>query len=207
MGSDSHGYLCNTQQVFTNEITNIRSNLRRLPLVQQLRLFLDKRGAICCGRRIHNAPATELAKFPYLLPAKHPFKTLVVHAIHKVQLHAGVNATLTAIRQQYWIPSARRMVRKLLGQCVICQKVVGKPYQAPDPLPLLKARTQEMLSFEVTGVDFTGTSYVQDSGREVKVYVCLFTCAVTRAVPLEIVIDLSTETFLQAFRKKSFQEL
>ena len=181
----------------------MRSNLRRLPLVRQLRLFLDKNGAIRCGGRIHNAPTTELAKFPYLLPAKHPFTTLVVYAIHGMQLHAGVNATLTAIRQEYWIPSARRIVKTLLRKCVICQKVVGRPYQAPDPPPLIKARLQEILPFEVTGVDFTGALYVRDSGIEVKVYVYLFTCAVMRAVHLETVTDLSTETFLQAFRRFS----
>ena len=32
-------------------------------------------------------------------------------------------------------------------------------------------------------------------------YVCLFTCGVTRAVHLEIVSDLSVETFLQALRR------
>ena len=148
---------------------NIRSNLCRLPLVRQLRLFLDKSRAIHFGRRIHNAPTTKLAKFPCLLPAKYPFTTLVVHAIYKMQLHAGVNATLTAIRQEYWIPSARRTVRKLHRQCVICQKVVGKPYQAPDPPPLIKARIQEMLPFEVTGVEFTEALYVRNSCREVKV--------------------------------------
>ena len=81
--------------------------------------------------------------------------------------------------------------------------MVGRLYQAPDPPPLIKARIQEMLLFEVTGIDFTGALYVRDSGREVKVYVCLFTCAVTRAVHLEIVTDLSTETFLQSFRRFS----
>ena len=35
-------------------------------------------------------------------------------------------------------------------------EVVGKPYQAPDPPPLIKARIQEMLPFEITGVEFTG---------------------------------------------------
>ena len=34
-----------------------------------------------------------------------------------------------------------------------------------------------------------------------KVYVCLFTCGVSRAVHLEIVTDLSVETFLQALRR------
>jgi len=32
-----------------------------------------------------------------------------------------------------------------------------------------------------------------------QVYVCLFTCASTRALHLEIVRDMSTSTFLQAF--------
>ena len=36
-----------------------------------------------------------------------------------------------------------------------------------------------------------------------KVYVCLFTCAVTRAVHLELVTDLSVETFLLAVRRFS----
>ena len=45
--------------------------------------------------------------------------------------------------------------------------------------------------------------YVRDSGKESKVYVCPFTCAVTRAVHLEVVTDLSTEKFLQAFRRFS----
>ena len=104
------------------------------------------------GGRIHNAPIFEVARFPYLLPAKHLF-TICCFAIHRVQLHALVTATLTAIRQEYWIPSARRTVRRL---CVICQKVVGRLYQAPDPPPLIKARIQEMLLFEVIGVHFTG---------------------------------------------------
>ena len=72
-----------------------------------------------------------------------------------MQLHARVNATLTAIRQEYWIPSART-IKMLLRQYVIYQKVVGIPYQAPDPPPPIKARMQEMLPFEVTSIDFTG---------------------------------------------------
>jgi len=42
---------------------------------------------------------------------------------------------------------------------------------------------------------------VHNRDEEVKVYICLFTCATSRAVHLEVVGDLSTETFLLAFRR------
>ena len=196
------------REVFTKEVDNVKSHAtspqtNRLPLVRQLRLFLDKSGLLHCGGRIHNAPTTELAKFPYLLPTKHPFTKLIFYATHEKQLHGGVNSTLTAIRQCYWIPSARQVIRKLLRHCVNCQKIQGKPYQTPDPPPLIKERTQNAHPIEFTGVDFTGALYVRGRGDENKVYVCLFTCAVSRAVHLEIVTDLSVETFLQAFRRFS----
>ena len=48
----------------------------------------------------------------------------------------------------------------------------------------------------MSGADFTGVLFVRG---EQKVYVCLFTCANTRAVHLEVVTDLTEENFLQAF--------
>jgi len=42
---------------------------------------------------------------------------------------------------------------------------------------------------------------VKGNGRENKVYICLFTCAVTRVVHLEVVLDLMKVLFLQAFRR------
>ena len=83
-----------------------------------------------------------------------------------------------------------------------CRKLVGRPYTAPDPPPLVKTRIQQSMPFEVTGVDFTGALFVRGE-PERKVYICLFTCAVTRAVHLEIVTDLTVECFLQAFRRFS----
>ena len=191
------------QQSFSAEIQNMNSKSSRFPLVRQLRLFIDKGGLIRCGGRIHNAPVSELVKFPYLLPTQHSFTNIIVYAAHKNHLHARVNLTLTAIRQSYWIPSARQLIRRLLKHCVICRKTEGRPYQAPDPPLLVKCRVQETQPFEVTGVDFTGALYVKDIGKESKVYVCLLMCAVTRTVHLGIVTDLSTENFLQAFRRFS----
>ena len=67
--------------------------------------------------------------------------------------------------------------------------------------PLPKGRVGSATPFAVTGIDFTGTLYVKEPSGECKAYICLFTCASTRVIHLEIVTDLSAETFLLAFRR------
>ncbi|XP_014680512.1 PREDICTED: uncharacterized protein LOC106820513 [Priapulus caudatus] len=50
----------------------------------------------------------------------------------------------------------------------------------------------------MTGLDYAGPLYTKDGG---KVWVCLFTCCMTRAVHLEIVTDLTTDAFLRCLRR------
>ena len=198
------------QQVYGKEISTLLSSpstTKRLPLVRQLHLFLEKAGFTCCGRRIHNAPISQLAKFPYLLPPRHPFTSLIVHSIFVKLFHAGTNSTLTAIHQTYWIPTARQYIKALLHHCVVCKRHCGRPFPVPDPAPLPEVRTCDVTPFTITGVDFTGALYVPHNSGEHKVYICLFTCATTRAVHLEVVTDLSTETFLLAFQRFVSQKL
>ncbi|XP_061171676.1 uncharacterized protein LOC133181152 [Saccostrea echinata] len=68
------------------------------------------------------------------------------------------------------------------------------------PLPYF--RTEESTPFTTTGVDFTGALFVKErSRRQSRAYICLFTCANTRAIHLETVNDLSEQSFLRAFRR------
>ena len=78
---------------------------------------------------------------------------------------------------------------------------MGKPYRALSPPPSPKIHVTQCPLFSVTGVDFTGALHVKNGGGERKVYICLFTCASTRAVHLEIVQDLTMESFLLAFKR------
>ena len=64
-----------------------------------------------------------------------------------------------------------------------------------------KIRVTKAPPFTITGVDFTGAFFVKEGKQEKKGYICLFTCAVTREVYLEVVGDLTIEMFLLAFRK------
>ena len=153
---------CIQHSVFSKEIANIQSGRNHLPLVRQLRLFIDN-DTLCCGGRIHNPPVSELAKFPYLLPAHHYFTTLVIQNIHITYLHSGVSATLTALRQGYWVPSARQRIKSIIHKCVVCKKSSGKPYTLPDPPPLVKSRVTYTNPFTITGVDFTGALYIRST--------------------------------------------
>jgi len=92
-------------QIYANEISNLSSQCssnQRTTLVRQLQLFIDDAQLLRCGGRIHNAPLTQLAKFPYLLPPKQPFAALMVYATHVKLYHSGVGTTITALRQSYW---------------------------------------------------------------------------------------------------------
>lgn len=97
------------RMTYAEETINLLSySSTRLPLVRQLRLFLDCDGLIRRGGRIRNAPLNESANFPYLLSPNHPFTAPIVNDSHTKQLHSGVNATVTALRQSFWIPSMRQ---------------------------------------------------------------------------------------------------
>ena len=140
---------------------------------------------------------SKITKFPYLLPSGHEFSYLIILDVHISLHHTGSSATLTALRQTYWIPAVRHYIKSILHHCIICNRVQGKPYSLLDPPPLPYLRTQDVHPFTFTGVDFTGALFVRHSEQEVKVYLCLFTCATTLAIHL----DLTADTFLLAFRK------
>ncbi|XP_063442079.1 uncharacterized protein LOC134722391 [Mytilus trossulus] len=121
---------------------------------------------------------------------------------HISHLHSELSSSVTLIRQTYWIPTIRQVANSILRKCVTCKKVKGRPYTAPDPPPLPQDRLREAPPFTVKGVDFTGVLTVKNNdGTTSKAYICLFTCASTRAVHLEVVDNLTEETFILAFRR------
>lgn len=78
-----------------------------------------------------------------------------------------------------------------------CRLHDSKPVQTPA-VGLPNNRVEMGKAFEVCGCDLAGPLYLKD---ESKVWVVLFTCAVYRAVHLEIVPTLSTNDFLLALRR------
>ena len=100
----------------------------------------------------------------------------------------------------FFFPDTSRFFSCLL---FLCRKYEGKPYEAPPPPPLPEFTVSTAPAFMFTGLDYVGPLHVKGSKKktEKKVWICLYTCCVTRAVHLEMVPDLTPEAFLRRFRR------
>ena len=108
---------------------------------------------------------------------------------------------LTQLRSKFWIFRGRQYVWKVLHSCSLCRLIKGQPYSGPQLPPLSAFRTTIDRPFEHTGVDFAGPFYVKCDQTMEKAYLVLYTCAVTRAVHLDLVQDLTADMFLRSFRR------
>ena len=188
---------------FTVELDYLRNQSRQsIPIyVKQFGLFLDDNDVLRCRGRINNSTLTMTEKNPILLPSKHVFVKLLITRAHQQVKHGGVNVTLTTLREQYWILKGRQVVKGILRKCVICKKLEGRPYDLP---PTPACRVSDDPPFAHTDLDFAGPLYIQEStdkASNFKVYICLFTCASTRAIHLELTRGLNVDSFLLAFRR------
>ena len=122
--------------------------------------------------------------------------------IHTSHNHIGLSQTLSLYRQRCWTPKIRSRIKYLLLRCVTCRRVKGRTLSQPLPPPLPAERVQWVPPFSHVGVDHTGSYVIRDlQGRKSKVYICLFVCATTRAVHLEVVEDLTTSKFILGLRR------
>ena len=176
-----------------NNTPSENSRLRNLNPV-----LCPETGLLRVGGRIHKSLLPEAEKHPIILPSHHYVVKLLILDLHKQELHAGVEHTLSIVRQKFWPMKGRSVVRQTLNGCLVCQHSNTKPFaQRMAPLPADRSRPAP--PFTNVGLDFAGPLYLRESND--KAYICLFTCAVTRAVHLELISNMTVERFLQALRR------
>ncbi|XP_074624492.1 uncharacterized protein LOC141882446 [Acropora palmata] len=124
-----------------------------------------------------------------------PFVRKLIQHVHTQVKHLGVANTMAALREEWWVPRLRALVKKLIRRCNVCKVFAAKPYEAPVTAALLEFRTEVSRPFQYTGVDFAGPLKYKVNKREEKAYVLMFTCAISRAVHLELTRTQSAEEF------------
>ncbi|KAJ8971723.1 hypothetical protein NQ317_000269 [Molorchus minor] len=159
--------------------------------------FFYEKGVTRIKTKITERNDTRDFIYPILLPSKHFVTEKIIMHYHLAGCHVGIQGLLCRLRKRFWIISGRRTVKKVIYRCVICRRFDSKKLTSvPVALPVDRVRDASV--FEIVGVDLAGPLHLKSN---IKVWVCIFTCAVYRAVHLEIVSSLSTETFLLAFRR------
>lgn len=176
---------------FANEIQFLWNRNQPKPRqVEQFLLFLDKNQMLHCRRRINNSSLPLTIKNPILLPSSHPFVDFLIHHTHEHIKHSA---------------KGRQAVKRVLKRWVTCRKLEGLPYSSYNSPDLPSFWVSDDPPFTHTGLDFAGPLYIHTEGNQKKesnkCYICLFTCASRRAVHLELVLSLTVQSFLLAFRR------
>ena len=184
-----------------------QSNLENSPKFilwsKQFRLYKSDEGLWRSKGRLEHSQLPSSTVDPIFLDKMHPLTLLIIKYCHERVMHSGVKGTLTELRSKYWLVQARQFIKKFVHKCIVCRKAEGRPYNGPPAPPLPAFRVSEVPPFAYTGLDFAGPLYIKDylTSEQRKVWLCLFTCCVVRAVHLDLVPDMTTGSFLRCFRR------
>ena len=92
---------------------------------RQFNLFTDATGVWMCRGWLANVPLS--ARFLILLDKEEALTRLIVIDCHERIKQRGVISTLTELRSSYWVVHGRKLVKKLLHNCVVCRRFQYKP--------------------------------------------------------------------------------
>ncbi|XP_035208166.1 uncharacterized protein LOC118182886 [Stegodyphus dumicola] len=162
-----------------------------------MQTFRDENNIVRLRTKLLLGDEEETFKCPILLPGSHEIIHRLVRQKHCELQHAGLQTLIANLREDYWIISINRLAKQVSSSCILCKRFKAKLTEPPFA-PLPKNRIKTAAVFEVSGIDLAGPLYLRSSE---KTWVVLFTCAIYRAVHLELVNSLSTEVFIMALRR------
>lgn len=152
------------------------------------------------GRVKHGSLAYEL-KHPVILPGDHAISILLIDHFHQMVHHQGRGITAAEIRAHgFWIVGLSQSVKRLIQGCVICRRLRGAPLgQKMADLP--SCRVSPSPPFTFVGCDCFGHFITKTGRKENKRYGVMFTCLASRSVHIEVVFSLSSDSFVNSFRR------
>lgn len=166
--------------------------------------MLDEDGIIRLGGRISNATTSYNHKHPIILPRNNHVTTLLLRKVHLSLFHAGIQTPLSTVRLQYWPINGRAEVKRVIHNCVVCirfRSQVCEQKMADLPAP----RVNLVRPFLHTGVDFTGHMLVKSNrlrnAKFIKGYICVFVCLSSKCIHLELVSDMTSNSFILALKR------
>ena len=121
---------------------------------------------------------------------------IIIRYFHQISGHSGQEYVLSLLREKYWIIKARLSVRRLVCNCFDCKRRCKVPCQQKmADLPADRI-TADKPPFTFVGVDCFGPFLVKHGRSLVKRYGVIFTCLTIRAIHIEIIHSMDTDSFI-----------
>ncbi|XP_071044448.1 uncharacterized protein [Parasteatoda tepidariorum] len=167
------------------------------PSIKALRPIEDENGLFRAKTSIIQRKDEKNFLYPVILPSSHPVVQRLILEKHLEKHHAGVSMLMAHLKENVWILKSRKTIRNVIRKCIKCKRFQAHRIEIEPGIPP-EDRVKEAAIFEIIGVDLAGPLYLSNKS---KAWIVLYTCAVYRAIHLELVTSLSTETFLLSLRR------
>ncbi|GFY37379.1 integrase catalytic domain-containing protein [Trichonephila inaurata madagascariensis] len=168
--------------------------------LRSLHPFIDEHGG-----RLQNSQLQFNYKHPIILPSQHTISELLIKEQHIAHLHAGPTLLAHVLRQSYWIVGSGKLINKCIRKCLKWNKfkISTTTPQLMGNLP--KHRVTLERPFFSCDIDYTSPVLIKCNKGQVtkstKGYIALFVYLATKAVHIEAVRDLTTDSFIAALRR------
>ncbi|GFV47821.1 integrase catalytic domain-containing protein [Trichonephila clavipes] len=175
--------------------------------LRSLHPFIDEHGLVRVGGRLQNSQLRFNSKHPIILPSQHSISELLIKEQHIAHLHARPTLLAHVLRQSHWIVGSRKLINKCIRKCLKCNKFKTSTTTPQLMGNLPKHRVTLERPFFSCDIDYAGPVLIKcNKGRgtkSTKGYIALFVCLAIKAVHIEAVGDLTTDSFIAALRRFS----
>ena len=189
------------QRDFADIITKLK---KKKPLTKdrlsRLNPFIDKDGLMRVGGRLKNSNLSESSKHPLILPRSCAIVDSLFRHLHSRTGHLGKESLIAQVRKKYYVIGLSSLSYKITKNCLICRKILAQPSeQRMADLPTDRLQP-DLPPFTNTGTDCFGPILVtRGRGRtKEKRYGILFTCVASRAIHIEVLDTLDTDSFINS---------
>ncbi|XP_055623064.1 uncharacterized protein LOC129766522 [Toxorhynchites rutilus septentrionalis] len=175
------------------------ATLPKTSALYKLTPWIDKHGTMRIRGRISACEfATEDAKNPIILPRNHHVTSLIVAHYHQKYHHRNHETVINEIRQRYSISRLRSTYLRVRNSCQRCKNnraIPQPPYHGGSPTYQVGR-----IRSTVRGMDYFGPITIVIGRRSEKRWGMLVNCMTIRAIHIEIVHSLSTNSCIIALR-------
>ena len=190
------------QEQFGEEMKSLKAEkeITKGSKILQFSPFLNEEGLIRAKGRLGKSQLDFNAKHPILLHWKNNAVELFLRNELKDNQHEGTEHVRNIVQQKMWILGIRNASRSIKNNCVTCRKVRAQTI-APVMADLPEERLDASTAFTNVGVDYFGPFIVKIGRRNEKRWCFLFTCLTMRALHIEVVPTLDTDSCLNAIMR------